>query len=235
MQSPVYHQQYLLDRQNLLCQCLEKTLGSNTIVDAWAVHQSGFVDFSQTRTKETVAEFLESYQNRHSSLSHLSFSNMLTLEEVISMVTFYTSIVKPLMQYYTSWALDTLIEETKNPQSHQPLSRTEKARLVRGLYHYQLYCNLFGANYCCESFLGFQAIEILKIFISLYEPWEVEEMVCIYAFAKEKFNQVFDDIHWDVHQENPRFEGQNRPPTPDGAFDFDSAGQFWLPFFPLDI
>ena len=60
------------------------------------------------------------------------------------------------------------------------------------------------------------------------EPWEVEEMVCIYVFAKEQFNQIFNDIHWDVHQENPRFEGQDRPPTPDGAFDFDSAGEFSL-------
>ena len=53
-------------------------------------------------------------------------------------------------------------------------------------------------------------------------------MVCIYVFAKEQFNQIFNDIHWDVHQGNPRFEGQDRPPTPDGAFDFDSAGEFLL-------
>lgn len=53
-------------------------------------------------------------------------------------------------------------------------------------------------------------------------------MVCIYVFAKGQFNQIFNDIHWDVHQENPRFEGQDRPPTPDGAFDFDSAGEFLL-------
>lgn len=56
--SPVYHQQYLLEHQNLLCKCLEITLGGNTIVDAWAVYQSGLVEFSATRTKETVAQFL---------------------------------------------------------------------------------------------------------------------------------------------------------------------------------
>lgn len=223
--SPVYHQQYLLEHQNLLCKCLEITLGGNTIVDAWAVYQSGLVDFSATRTKEIVAQFLELYQDRHSSSFHCPFSNMLTLDEVISMVNFYASIVRPLMQYYTGWALDTLTEETKNPQSHQPVSRTEETRLVPGLYHFQLYCNLFGSSYTCHSYFRVKGVEILRIFMSVYEPWEVEEMLCIDVFAKAKFNQVFNDIHWDVHEENPRLEGQHRPPTPDGAFDFDNSCQ----------
>ena len=61
--------------------------------------------------------------------------------------------------------------------------------------------------------------------MSIYEPWEVEEMLCIDIFAKANLNQVFNDIHWDVHEENLRFEGQHRPPTPDGAFDFDNSCQ----------
>lgn len=228
--SPVYHQQYLLDRQPLLCNCSETTLGSNTIVDAWAVYQSGFVDFSETRTTEIVTQFLEPYQNQHSSSSRPSLLNMLTLDEVISMVTFHTSVIKPLLQDYTGWALDTLTEQTKNPQSHQPLSRTEETRLVRGMYHFQLYCNLFGSSYACPWFFRVRGIEILRIFMSIYEPWEVEEMLCINAFAKEKLNKVFNDIHWDVHEENPRFEEQHRPPTPDGAFDFDNSCQYCISF-----
>lgn len=64
--------------------------------------------------------------------------------------------------------------------------------------------------------------------MSIYEPWEVEEMLCVDVFAKAKFNQVFNDIHWDVHEENLRFEGQHRPPTPDGAFDFDNSCQSYI-------
>ena len=41
--------------------------------------------------------------------------------------------------------------------------------------------------------------------MSIYEPWGIKEMMHINAFAKEKFNQVFNDIHWEVHEENPRF------------------------------
>ena len=62
--------------------------------------------------------------------------------------------------------------------------------------------------------------------------WEIEEIACIYTFAMKKFDRVFDDIRWDVHQENPKFEGQFRPPTPEGAFDFDSSCQFYPSPFP---
>lgn len=45
--SPVYFQQYLLDCENLLCECLEETLGT-MIIDACAVYQSGLLDFAET-------------------------------------------------------------------------------------------------------------------------------------------------------------------------------------------
>lgn len=78
--------------------------------------------------------------------------------------------------------------------------------------------------------LEFESADILRIFMGNYEPWEVEEIVCIYTFAKTKFNQVFDDIPSDVHQDNPRFDGLHRPPTPQGTFNFDSGCKFCISF-----
>lgn len=66
--------------------------------------------------------------------------------------------------------------------------------------------------------------------MGIYEPWEIEEIACIQTFTKEMFNQILDDIYCDVHQDNQRFEGQERPPTP-GAFNLGSYGQFCTPFF----
>ncbi|ODM19351.1 hypothetical protein SI65_05969 [Aspergillus cristatus] len=172
--SPVYHQQYLLDRHSVLSNCLQMVLGSNTI-DAF---------------------------------------------------------IKPLAWHYTEWALDNIAKETKeetketgDEQAHKPLSRTEEAGIVRALYRFQLHCNLFGVsqyNFFRQRRLKFLDVDILNIFFRVFEPWDVEEIACIYTFTKAKYNQIFDDIRWDVHQENPKFEAQRRPPTPDGAFDFDS-------------
>lgn len=62
---------------------------------------------------------------------------------------------------------------------------------MRALYRFQLYCNLFGVSqYKVDHqwMLRFQDEDILRIFMDIYEPWEVEEIACIYAFTKEKFN-----------------------------------------------
>ncbi|ODM18747.1 hypothetical protein SI65_05364 [Aspergillus cristatus] len=133
----------------------------------------------------------------------------------------------PLAAHYIGWAFNNLAKETKKDplQSYEPLSRTEETRLVRALYRFQLYCNLFGVSHYrfrCQWMLEFDHVNILRIYLGNYEPWEVEEIACIYAFTKATFNQVFDDIRWDVHQDNPRFE-EHRPPTPQGAFNLDSG------------
>lgn len=93
--SPVYHQQYLLDCQRLLCKCLEANLGSVT-TDTCAVHQSSSVQSPKTRTEDTITRFLELYRYHH-----LSQLRTLTLDEVISMMTFHFLITKPFTQHYT--------------------------------------------------------------------------------------------------------------------------------------
>lgn len=221
--SPVFHQQYLLDRRYLLCKCLETTLRSIT-VDACAVYQSGLASFSDTYTKEKVTQFLKSYHHRRSSAQYSIFTENLAEDEVIGIVAFHSSIVKPLAQHYTSWALANLANET-DLQSHEPLSKTEETRVVRALYRFQLCCNLFGVDRHKTSrqlWVNFQSVDILKIFICIFEPWQVEEIACIYRFAEEKYDQIFRDICWDVDEKNPKFDGQ-RPPTPEGAFDLDNS------------
>lgn len=222
--SPIYYHQYLLDRRHLLCRCLEVTLRSVT-VDACAVYQSSSIEFSDARTSESVSQFLKSYQDRRSGSQYSVISDTLTVDDIVRIVAFHSSIIKPLVRHYTAWALDNLSKEAGDPQNHESLSITEETRLMRALYRFQLCCNLFGVGRYrsyLQPRLGFDSVGILKIFICIFEPWEVEEIACIYSFAKEKYNQIFDDICWDVNEKNPKFAAQ-RPPTPEGAFDLDNS------------
>jgi hypothetical protein len=200
---------------------LETTLRSVSVsvsVDASAVYRTSSVDFSDTRTSEKVTQFLKAYQDRRSSTQYLS----LTEGEAVGMAAFHSSIIKPLARHYISWALANLANETKNSQSHKPLSRTEETRLLRALYRFELCCNLFGLGR--HGTIGqksdFKSKDILKMFICIFEPWEVEEIACMYTFSEEKYIQIFDDIRSDVHEENPKFADQR----PEGAFDFDTFG-----------
>jgi hypothetical protein len=220
--SPVFHEDYLQTRKLLLSECLEVTLPS-AIIDACSAYQTGSVEFAKTRTEQTVTQFLTSYQNRRCRINYSIVTENFTEDDVLGIVTFYFSIIKPLVRCYTSWAMANLAHETKDVQSNEPLSRTEEMRLLRSLYRFQLCCNLFGkgSHEPLRSQREFESVDILRLFVCLFEPWEIEEVVCIYTFAQEKLDQVFRDIYWDVHEDNPKFDGQ-RPPTPDGAFDLDN-------------
>lgn len=119
--------------------------------------------------------------------------------------------------------MDNLSQETKDPQTHEPLRITEEQRLVRSLYRFQLYCNLFAVSRypLDQDFLSIRPAHFLGLFLNIYEPWQVEELHYIHLFVTKKFNQVFDDIAWDVHEDNPKFDGQVRAPLPKGAFDLE--------------
>ncbi|KAG9236678.1 hypothetical protein BJ875DRAFT_455875 [Amylocarpus encephaloides] len=223
--SPVFYQQYFLDRRSLLCKSLETTLGGVT-VDACAVYRTGVESFSGTRTSGKVRQFLKSYEDQRSSTQYSNLTKTLTQDEAVDMVAFYSSTIKPLVRHYTSWTLANLDDKANNLQSYSPpLSKTERTRLLRALYRFQLCCNLFGVGRhgtYGQLRLALRPIDILESFICIFEPWEVEEIACIYSFSKEKYDQIFRDIRWDVHEENPKFEGR-RPPTPEGAFDIDNS------------
>lgn len=144
------------------------------------------------------------------------------MDDITSMVSFHLSIIMPLTRDYAGWALGNLTEETKTDPPLKRLSRSEEARIVCALYRYQLYCNPFGAAIrsvgAWERYIWSIDVgeEMFKIFLCIYKSWEIEEVACIYAFVTTKIDPVFDEIRWDVHKDNPRFKGAQRPPTEKG-------------------
>jgi hypothetical protein len=229
--SPVFHQQYLLDRRSLLLKFLETMMG-NATVDACAAYQTGWADDEDLCTEDEVAHFLESYQIGRFSTQQPNVNTTLTEDQSACIIAFHLSVVKPLVRHYTGWTLANLTDTTEDPKSHKPLSKMEEKRLLRAFYRFQLCCNLFGKGRqrTLQGYrLDFDSLDILRIFFCLFEPWEVEEIACIYTFAKEKYSQIFHGIRWDVHQENPKYEDQ-RPPTPEGAFDLDDDCKYFYSF-----
>ncbi|WEW56835.1 hypothetical protein PRK78_002290 [Emydomyces testavorans] len=221
--SPIFYHQYLADRRYLRRKCLEMTL-SSVAFDSCAAYWLDSTDFMSTRSTETVTQFLESYRDRRASTDFWTFIEKPTDDDVSGMITFYSSIIKPLARSYTAWALGNLATETKNSLSREPFSKTEQTRLRRALYRFQICCKLFGQNrHRWINSPRLKPVDILKMFFCVFEPWEVEEIACIYTFAQEKYDQIFHDICWDVHQENPKFANETRPPTPVGAFHLNDS------------
>ncbi|KAI9780335.1 MAG: hypothetical protein M1839_006758 [Geoglossum umbratile] len=222
--SSVFHQDYRCNRRFMLANSLQLTLRS-VAVDAYVVAMSSHNEPPNRWYPFIVATFLQSYQDQRASAHKSHFTKYLTEDLAIRMAAFHSSIVMPLAYCYVDWAMTNFPKKLKICRDRGPLSKAEETRVLRALYRFQLCCNLFGAGCFDEArasrtpfeFLG---IEILKMFLSLFEPWEVEEMVCIHAFAKKKLKQTFKNIREDVDKWSQKFLGQ-RPPTPPGRFDWD--------------
>lgn len=215
--SPTFHQQYLEDRRYLLCKCLEMTLGSVT-VDAYAVH------VSDPASECDMLSVLNSYSD-HISRRWISLADKLTEPEALKMVDYYRRFVKPMIQHFARSALKELENDCdispKLEQERVALTDAETMRVTRAIYRFQLVSHVANPIEERTSVLERE----LKIVFDILEPWEIEEFYSFYQFAARVYDETFKKIHWDLDSDNPKFDDQDRPHTPDGAFDFDSSGK----------
>ncbi|CAM1502471.1 Fc.00g044550.m01.CDS01 [Cosmosporella sp. VM-42] len=219
--SPTYHQQYLLNREFWLWRCLQQELGP-VLVEAYTVNLSSSLRFLRERTRQNAREFVAAYHLRRSTTTDM-FSTTPSTEEVVSIAAFYSSTTQPLLHQYTTWVRTNLAVLTVPDQ----LSKTERIRILRGLYRFQIFCNLFGKEHD-DSGRRLEANERLSLFLDNYEPWEVEEVVCINSFAHAKWQTVLEEVVWDFHRDNPKFDPVRRNcTTPTGAFNLDCSQREW--------
>ncbi|RMD41889.1 hypothetical protein DV735_g3231, partial [Chaetothyriales sp. CBS 134920] len=194
--------------------------GFGISVDAYAASQSGLRDFAPGIHSHTrwVNQLLSSYQERRSSRQYSVLAWDITEDEIVGMAAFFLSLIKPLARYYVTWALVNLHKTEDSALHDEPFSGAEQTRVLRSLYRFQLCCNLFGMSHYENLRLTrprFTSVDLLTIFFCKFEPWEVEEIACIYAFAKEMYELPL--TVWEVHREKAL------NPSSDGSFDLDDA------------
>ncbi|TVY75295.1 hypothetical protein Focb16_v004944 [Fusarium oxysporum f. sp. cubense] len=168
------------------------------------------------RTKENVLQFLETYDVQHRE-HYKTKSLLLDKDQVIPAVTFHSKIVKPLAYRFVTWVQrhhDKLISPAQ-------LSTTETGRILRAFYRYQLFCNLFGVDVQSRHGIGTDE-ERLEEYLDKFQPWEIEEILCINAFIEDKYSQVLDQVTWNFHPNNPKWDAeQTDPSTPEGAYNIE--------------
>ncbi|EXK78955.1 hypothetical protein FOQG_16403 [Fusarium oxysporum f. sp. raphani 54005] len=214
--SPTFHQQYRLDRAFWLWHCLHLELGQ-IYVDAYIADQCNMPEFRLRRNREKILLFIEDYKSHRFEITDIS-TKPPDEYEILSMAFFHSSVIRPLMKHYVAWARANL-EGLTSPNE---ISRTEERRITRGLYRFQIFCNLFGPakgydSYCSDRVLREE--ERLRLFLDQYTAWEVEEILCINTFIHAKYRIVFEQVQWDLHPDNPSFDNvRTGPHTPPGAF-----------------
>lgn len=196
--SPVFHSLFQSEPKNFIAHCLINILG-DTFLDACTARAAMQDDFQKERRDamklghETsiIWPFLESYRKKVQQLPCNSWIHSISLPEAIEMAMFHSSTVEPLVEEYTSWALANLGASGKPTD----LSRTERMRIQRAMYRFQIVCDVFG-NKPKDGNVSDQRPRQLGClrFLSSYEPWEIEEILCVHTFLQEQYQKKLLEV-----------------------------------------
>ncbi|KAH6838679.1 hypothetical protein B0I37DRAFT_242733 [Chaetomium sp. MPI-CAGE-AT-0009] len=199
--SPQFYRVYVRDRRWILRHFVEQSLGC-VLVDAHAAYCSGGDEFQQTRTEPLLWKFLHSYQHRRATITASDLAAQLPLEDVIQLARFHHSVIEPLTERYSIWALAAL---SSSPED--PLSGIEIRRIQRALYRYEIFCNVCRSRGEGRSAPRYIRDETQRTrVLALFPAWQIEEILCIHEFAKDTYGGVFDRVAWDLDEErNPRY------------------------------
>jgi hypothetical protein len=189
--SPVFYQQYLLDRRTLLRTGLKAALG-NSLLDAYAVQMSASLHDPSGRQgttppPEAVRMFLDEYATMRPATPDLVLDEFCTEEDLLHMASFYRTLARPLAGQCAArflHRLDPCLEVGKMSTT------TESSRLLGALYRYQLYCGLFGpgpGGYMRREDPDVGSKENVDLFFSLFRPWEVEDIWCISVIVRDVY------------------------------------------------
>ncbi|KAK1722657.1 uncharacterized protein BDZ83DRAFT_794192 [Colletotrichum acutatum] len=138
--SPTLHKCYLTARRGLLYYHLGKTFRSHRVlVDAFAAYKLGILRESTSEDKlKLLEEFMDTYIKLQSDPE--SFRAVYTVDDLASIARFYSLIVKSVL----SWLLRQWGRQEAKDCSVSSASATERIRMIRGLYHFEMWCSYYG-------------------------------------------------------------------------------------------
>lgn len=239
--SPTFHEQYRLNRDNILKHCLESEL-DGFYIDAFATVRSRVCKLGRKRTNEVITTFLGSYRQWLSgprdSLAAASYAMSISCSDIHWLCSFHLSVTLPLAEFFCHWAYTNLTRaaaSSGNAIQDEPaaaqkmdlslISNSERIRIMRAVYRCETYYHLFGRNKG-DRWGGFRHSEIAEIFFTIFQPWEAEEIGCVDLFIQTEYTRVFNEVKADLHPDSPGFDDQRggRGPEPDGSYELD---RFW--------
>ncbi|ROV92313.1 hypothetical protein VSDG_07262 [Cytospora chrysosperma] len=205
--SPRLHRVYVDNRAAILRSVLVEVL-DGMLVDALGAYESSTDTFQKVREESLLWAFVERQEAKYTTTG-IDWTVELSLDDMIHLLRFHTSVVEPLTERYASWALASLPSSSTNDQAgQQPLSDTERCRIQRAMYRLQIFCNVCGS--LGEERSSRERIEDdidrLRV-LSMFPAWEIEEIMCLHRFAEDIYRDIFRQVAWDLNEaRNPKYK-----------------------------
>jgi hypothetical protein len=231
--SPTFHAQYALERRTMLLNCLQRELKSVTpeACVAYQAEMLGSLREYSCAKPMVLKRFRETYHARLDP-GFTAVQTNLTEDDAAAVMVQYVTVIKPLAVKYADWALPQLSTLAQVEHQPAPLSKTEELRIIRALYRFQLCCYAFGA-YGDGDTRGFGLVYRDDIgppwrWFATLEPWEIEELTCVYTAIMCTYNQIFREVEEDLHPTNPGCSGQSAEKLSRRWFRLEEPGESGL-------
>ncbi|KAI9753605.1 MAG: hypothetical protein M4579_005069 [Chaenotheca gracillima] len=201
--SPECHHIYAMERRKILATTLARDLISDEVIlDALSASRSLPLR-SETTTKPQVQEFVRSYrQDREKYVADLE---ILHIDDLTHLGGLHGN-VRFVTTYFYQYTLDAIPHYVEPIGHERAISRTELIRIYRAFYRFETFCNAFDFRRQLDSYHDDQYDTWRKIdardradwFLSIFPPWEVEEIACvrdyIFNLYKEGYREIAEDL-----------------------------------------
>ncbi|KAI3391475.1 hypothetical protein diail_7306 [Diaporthe ilicicola] len=215
--SPELHRVYAKYRRSVLQGFVAQSL-EGIHLDALGAYRSGTEEFQNTRSEPFLWAFVEEQQALYSTDPPPppgDWTAELSLDDISCILRFHVHVVEPLTEAFAPWALGALPSKPENQAACQSasLSDTERRRIQRGFYRMQMFCNLCGTQGVERSAPAriSETVDCLRV-LSMFPAWEVEEILSVHEFAKDRYADIFKQVAWDLNErENPKYKHISLP------------------------
>lgn len=205
--APSYYNVYTIYSQRILATVIYNELGSANLLEYWYITEAKKIKRNGITWWREIQNFLISYEvDRILGATPLAFSGLLAmdLKDLVKIAEFQHN-VSYLAEQFSRSALNSH-PTTRGSEGHVSLSIIETHRLNRAIYRYELFCALFGSRKGEEWLrvwtlladlddLDFDAEmdtadeKVSSVFLTTFDPWEVEELACIQDFIFEFYEK----------------------------------------------
>lgn len=185
--SPLYHGAYRSKRYSILYAVLFKHMPSLIAVESLAVLEMSHIPWENRWIRERhVHQFITRYKLQQHQQSTQFPLESLHIEKIAAMANLQLVIEGMTAKFCDSrCAINPVTCEAELTYSRP--SPLETIRIQRAFYRYELFCTMFPINNSTHSD---DPMDISHLFLSIYEPWENEEIACIHDFLTDSYEVI---------------------------------------------
>ncbi|KAI9837644.1 MAG: hypothetical protein M1837_002931 [Sclerophora amabilis] len=221
--SSSFYSTFLSRKSSVLCQVLRNSVHPEVLPLALAcVHASEIAklikDQHNHSTRQNIIDFLRDHVNP----GRPSLGDLRDLAVSIPLSRLWLT-VDTFISDFGCRSLEAFTDHTSSsfPASDEPfkdleslLSITERGRLQRAFFRFELYRRLFYTPRSHRRSLGlFDKLEQYRLFLSFLSPWEIEELACVHQYLVTRLEGVFDRLEDDFVGAVLKDAGATSPPS----------------------